>query len=86
MRIAVTALLVLYAAAVPTAGSRLLSRAAWPQQVPRAGIAAWLAAALSAVVSAALAGLVAAIPCLDRVLIVRSIYGGPVRPLPVRGS
>ena len=63
MRIAVTALLALYAASVPTAGSRLLSRAAWPQQIPRAGIAAWLAAALSAVVSAAAAGLVAAIPC-----------------------
>src|SRR5260370_28343405 len=63
VRIAVTALLMLYAAAVPTAGSRLLSRAAWPQQVPRAGISAGLAAAVSAVVSAAMAGVVADVPC-----------------------
>ena len=63
MRITVAALLLL-AAVAPAAGVLWLSRAAWPQRAPRAGIAAWLACSLSAVVSVVLAGLVLAIPCV----------------------
>jgi Zn-dependent protease with chaperone function len=62
VRIAVAALLLL-AAAVPAAGAPWLSRAAWPQRAPRAGIATWLACSLSVVVSLILAGLVLAVPC-----------------------
>ena len=62
MRIATAALLLL-AAAVPAAGAPWLSRAAWPQRAPRAGIAAWLACSLSVVVSLILAGLLLAVPC-----------------------
>ena len=62
MRITVAALLLL-AAVAPAAGAPWLSRAAWPQRAPRAGIAAWLACSLSVVVSLVLAGLVLAIPC-----------------------
>ena len=65
MRIAVAALLLLLAAAVPAAGAPWLSRAAWPLHAPRAGIAAWLACSLSVVGSLALAGLVLAIPCVQ---------------------
>ena len=61
MRITVAALLLL-AAAAPVAAAPWLSRAAWPQRAPRAGIAAWLACSLSVVVSLVLAGLVLAIP------------------------
>jgi Zn-dependent protease with chaperone function len=64
MRITVAALLLL-AAVAPAAGAPWLSRAAWPQQAPRAGIAAWLACSLSVVVSLVLAGLVLAIPCVQ---------------------
>jgi Zn-dependent protease with chaperone function len=58
------AALLLLAAAAPVAGALGLSRAAWPQRAPRAGIAAWLASSLSVVVSVVLAGLVLAIPCI----------------------
>jgi hypothetical protein len=44
MRIAVAVLLLL-AAAGPITAAPWLSRAAWPLRAPRAGIAAWLAAA-----------------------------------------
>ena len=64
MRITVAALLLL-AAAAPAAGAPWLSRAAWPQRAPRAGIAAWLACSLSVVLSLALAGMVLAIPCVQ---------------------
>jgi Zn-dependent protease with chaperone function len=60
----VAALLLLVAVA-PAAGAPCLSRAAWPQRAPRAGLAAWLACALSAVVSVVLVGLVLAIPCVQ---------------------
>lgn len=63
MRIAVAALLLIFAAAVSAAGTRWLPRAAWPVRAPRAGIAAWLAGALSVAVSLAGAGLILAIPC-----------------------
>jgi Zn-dependent protease with chaperone function len=63
VRLAVAALLVLYAAAVSAAGTRWLPRAAWPLRAPRTGIAACLAAALSVAVSWAGAGLILAIPC-----------------------
>jgi Zn-dependent protease with chaperone function len=53
------AALLLLAAAAPVAGALGLSRAAWPQRAPRAGIAAWLASSLSVVVSVVLA-----IPCI----------------------
>jgi len=59
------AILLLLAAAAPAAGALWLSRAAWPQRAPRAGIAAWLACSLSVVVSVFLAGLVVAIPCVQ---------------------
>jgi len=52
------------AAVAPAAGALWLSRTAWPQRAPRAGIAAWLACSLSVVMSVVLAGLVAAIPCV----------------------
>ena len=64
MRVMVAALLLL-AAAAPAAGAPWLSRAAWPQRAPRAGIAAWLACSLAVVASLALAGLVLAIPCVQ---------------------
>jgi len=64
VRITVAALLLL-AAAAPAAGAPWLSRAAWPQRAPRAGIAAWLACSLSVVLSLALAGMVLAIPCVQ---------------------
>src|SRR5207247_661632 len=57
------AVMLLLAAAAPAAGAPWLSRAAWPQRAPRAGIAAWLACSLSVVVSLVLAGLILAIPC-----------------------
>jgi len=60
----VPAILLLLAAAAPAAGALWLSRAAWPQRAPRAGIAAWLACSLSVVLSVFLAGLVVAIPCV----------------------
>ena len=63
MRIAVAALLLLYAAAVSAAGAQWLPRAAWPLRAPRAGIATWLASSLSVAVSLAGAGLILAIPC-----------------------
>lgn len=63
MRLAVAALLLLYAAAVPAAGTRWLPRAAWPLRAPRAGIAAWLAGALSVAGAWAGAGLILAVPC-----------------------
>ncbi len=63
MRIALAALLLLYAAAVSAAGTRWLARAAWPLQAPRAGIATWLAGALSVAASSVTAGLILAIPC-----------------------
>jgi len=62
VRIMVAGLLLLAAAAL-AAGAPWLSRAAWPQRAPRAGIAAWLACSLSVVVSLVLAGLILAIPC-----------------------
>ena len=63
MRLAVAALLLLYAAAVAAAGTRWLPRAAWPLRAPRAGIAAWLAGALSVAGAWAGAGLILAVPC-----------------------
>jgi Zn-dependent protease with chaperone function len=63
VRLAVAALLVLYAAAVSAAGTRWLPRAAWPLRAPRAGITAWLAGTLSVAGSWAGAGLVLAVPC-----------------------
>jgi Zn-dependent protease with chaperone function len=65
VRLAVAVLLLLYAAAVSAAGARWLPRAAWPLRAPRAGIAAWLAAALSVTGSWAGAGLILAVPCVQ---------------------
>jgi Zn-dependent protease with chaperone function len=63
MRDAVAALLLSYAVVVAQASSRWLPRASWPLRAPRAGIAAWQAAALSIATSTVAAGLVLAVPC-----------------------
>ena len=63
MRIAAVALLLVYAAAVSTAGTRWLPRAAWPLRAPRTGIAVWLAGALSVAAAVMAAGLILAVPC-----------------------
>lgn len=57
--------LLAYAAAVATAGTRWLPRALWPSRAPRAGIAVWQALSLTVIASAALAGLLLALPCLE---------------------
>jgi Zn-dependent protease with chaperone function len=64
VRIIIAALLLL-AAVAPTAGVPWLSRAAWPQRVPRAGIAAWMACSLAILVSLVLAGVILAVPCIQ---------------------
>jgi hypothetical protein len=61
VRFAIAALLLL-AAVAPAAGAPWLSRAARPQRVPRAGIAAWMACSLAVLVSLILAGLILAVP------------------------
>jgi Zn-dependent protease with chaperone function len=64
MRAAVVALLLVYAVVMAAASCRWLPRASWPLRAPRAGIAAWLAAALSIATSTVAAGLVLALPCI----------------------
>jgi Zn-dependent protease with chaperone function len=64
VRITIAALLLL-AAVASAAGAPRLSRAAWPQRVPRAGIAAWMACSLAVLVSVVLAGLILAVPCIQ---------------------
>ncbi len=64
MRAELVALLLAYAAAVAAAGTWWLPRASWPLRAPRAGIAAWQAAALSVIASVVAAGLILAVPCI----------------------
>jgi Zn-dependent protease with chaperone function len=64
MREVVAALLLVYAVVIAEASTRWLPRASWPLRVPRAGIAAWQAAALSIATSTVAAGLVLAVPCI----------------------
>jgi len=64
LRGTIVVLLLVYAAAVATAGSRWLPRASWPLRAPRAAIAAWQAATLSVIASVVAAGLILAVPCL----------------------
>ncbi len=64
MRIAAAALLLVYAVAMASAGTRWLPRASWPLRTPRTGIAAWQAATLSVATSAIAAGLILAVPCI----------------------
>jgi Zn-dependent protease with chaperone function len=64
VRITIAALLLL-AAVASEVGAPWLSRAAWPQRVPRAGIAAWMACSLAVLVSLVLAGLILAVPCIQ---------------------
>jgi len=63
MRIAVAALLLLYAAGISAAGTWWLPRASWPLRAPRAGMVTWLAGALSAAACPIAAGVILAIPC-----------------------
>ena len=64
MRDGVAALLLVYAVVVAEASTRWLPRASWPLRAPRAGIAAWQAAALSIATSTVAAGLVLAVSCI----------------------
>jgi hypothetical protein len=64
LRDTIVVLLLVYAAVVAAAGSRWLSRAAWPLRAPRAAIAAWQAATLSGIASVVAAGVILAVPCL----------------------
>jgi Zn-dependent protease with chaperone function len=64
MRDVVAALLLVYAVVIAEASTRWLPRASWPLRAPRAGIAAWQAAALSIATSTVAAGLVLAVPCI----------------------
>jgi hypothetical protein len=57
----VAAVLLLYAASVGTAGSRLLGRAGWALRAPLLGIGTYLAAAWSVVAALGLAGLTLAV-------------------------
>jgi hypothetical protein len=64
MREVVAALLLAYAVMMAAASTRWLPRASWPLRAPRAGIAAWQAAALSIAASTVAAGLILAVPCI----------------------
>ncbi|GAA4629379.1 M56 family metallopeptidase [Actinoallomurus vinaceus] len=56
--------LLIYAAALLTAGPRLLKRLDWVDRAPRLGLAMWQAATASALISLALGGLVLVVPAI----------------------